>query len=98
MTQSDLAAKLKCTKTAVCKWEAGKSVPPLTRFKALAEALEIMPDALFESVGQLPKPATFKVASIDPLLLTAWQKLTSEQRNILLQIALILSQVNGLQN
>jgi hypothetical protein len=30
-------------------------------------------------------------ANIDPLLLTAWQKLTPEQRNTLVQIALILS-------
>lgn len=93
LTQSELAAKLKCTKTAVSKWEADKSVPPLARIKTLAEALEIMPDALFESVGQAAKPAPNRITSVDPLLITTWQKLTPEQRHTLLQIALVISQV-----
>jgi hypothetical protein len=58
----------------------------------LAEALGIEPDVLFESFGRSTNHVNMKQAYIDPLLLTAWQKLTPVQRNILLQIALIISQ------
>ena len=91
-TQEELAAKLSCKKTAVSKWEANKSIPPLTRLKALAEALEIMPDVLFESVGRSTNHSAVVGANIDPLLVTAWQKLSPIQRNKLVQIALILSE------
>ena len=92
LTQDELAAKLSCTKTAVSKWEADKSVPPLTRVNALAKALEIEPEALFESFGRSTNQANMEHVHIDPLLLTAWLKLTPVQRTILLQIALIISQ------
>lgn len=92
LTQSELAAKLKCTKTAVCKWEANKSLPPLSRFKSLAEALEISPDFLFDSLGRVSKPTTAKAAQIEPLFLDVWHLLTTDQRAKLLQIALILVQ------
>jgi transcriptional regulator with XRE-family HTH domain len=91
-TQDELAAKLSCKKTAVSKWEANKSVPPLPRLIGLAEVLGILPDVLFESVGSTNKHSTREGANIDPLLLTAWHKLTPKQRNIVVQIAVILSE------
>jgi transcriptional regulator with XRE-family HTH domain len=89
-TQEELAAKLLCTKTAVCKWEANKSIPPLARLSALAEALGIMPDALFGSVERSASQTTEEV-KIDRLLIKAWQKLSPQQRTKLVQIAEILS-------
>lgn len=89
-TQEELAAKLSCTKTAVCKWEANKSIPHLSRFNALADALGIMPDALFGPV-EGPASQAIEEVKIDRLLLKAWQKLSPHQRTKLLQIAEILS-------
>lgn len=91
-TQDELAAKLSCKKTAVSKWEANKSFPPLTRLKALAAALEIMPDVLFESIGESTTHSTIKGASVDPLLLTTWKKLSPRQRKKLIKIAIVLSE------
>jgi transcriptional regulator with XRE-family HTH domain len=89
-TQEKLAAKLSCTKTAVCKWEANKSIPPLAKFSALADALGIMPDALFGGVERSASPAPAEI-KIDRLLMKAWQKLSPQQRTKLVQIAEILS-------
>lgn len=89
-TQEELAAKLSCTKTAVCKWEANKSIPPLSRFSALADTLGLTPGALFGLVER-PTSQAIQEIKIDPLLVKAWQKLTPVQRTKLVQIAEILS-------
>lgn len=91
-TQEELAIKLQCTKTAVSKWETNKSIPPLARFKALGEVLEIEPGTLFAYVGPSANGTTREIANLDSLLLAAWQKLSPEQRNKLVKIALLLSQ------
>jgi transcriptional regulator with XRE-family HTH domain len=90
LTQGELALKLACTKTAVSKWEANKSIPHVSRFNALAEALGLMPEILFESVGHSKRPATMEF--VDTLLLSAWQKLAPAQRETLVRIAIVLSQ------
>lgn len=89
-TQEQLAVKLSCTKTAVSKWEANKSIPPLAKFGVLADVLGIMPDALIGGVDRSAWPVPSETET-DQLLLKAWQKLSPQQRIQLLQIAEILS-------
>lgn len=93
-TQDELAAKLSCTKTAVCKWERNKSFPALPRLKVLSEILGIEPRVLLKydaTNGERRSSLPVESAKIDPRLLQAWQKLGPEQRTMLIQIALIFS-------
>jgi transcriptional regulator with XRE-family HTH domain len=89
-TQAQLAAKLSCTKTAVCKWELNKSIPPLTRFNDLADALGILPDVLIGSLDCSARQPSEEI-KIDLLLMKIWQRLSTQQRTKLVQIAEIIS-------
>lgn len=93
-TQDELAAKLSCTKTAVCKWEANKSIPAPGKLKILSEVLGIEPHVLLKYSAMHDRrgvpSSSAENAKIDPLLLQVWQKLSAEQRSLLIQIALIL--------
>jgi transcriptional regulator with XRE-family HTH domain len=90
-TQEELAAKLGCTKPAVSKWEANKAIPLFPRVKMLGEVLGINPDSLFASISN--ENTKVEGSNMDPLLFASWQKLSQKQRNALIQIAHVLSQL-----
>jgi transcriptional regulator with XRE-family HTH domain len=91
LTQDQLATKLGCTKPAVSKWEANKAIPPFPRVKRLGEVLGINAETLFASIDRSNEITRAEAANMDPLLLSAWKKLSPKQRNTLVQIAILLS-------
>ena len=91
LTQDQLATKLGCSKTAVSKWEDNKAIPPFPRVKILSEVLGINAETLFASIDRPNEITRAEAANMDPLLLLAWNKLSNKQRNLLVQIAILLS-------
>jgi hypothetical protein len=57
----------------------------------LGEVLGINPDSLFASISN--ENTKVEGSNMDPLLFASWQKLSQKQRNALIQIAHVLSQL-----
>ena len=96
-SQADLGRMLHISKASVSRWESGEREPGPDAVSRIAAVMELGIDALTDPRQQtLFRPESIAVArtkaAIDPVLETAWQRLTPKERRKLVQIALILSE------
>lgn len=89
MTQQQLADALEVEQPTVQRWEAGKRVPDPIQIKAIAKALGIEPEAIYDraalsQIGLAPSApgpeATGEIISI-------WSRMNLDQRRWLTRIA-----------
>ena len=97
-SQSDLGRMLHISKASISRWESGEREPGPDALSRIAAVMELGIDALVDPRQQtLFRPESVEVsrvrsAAIDPVLVTAWRRLTPKERKKLVQIALILSE------
>ena len=97
-SQADLGRMLHIGKASISRWESGEREPGLDALSRIAAVMELRTDALFDPRQQsLFRPESIAVsktksAALDPVLETAWARLTPRERRKLVQIALILSE------
>jgi len=96
-SQADLGRMLHANKASVSRWESGEREPGPDVVSRIAAVMELGVDALADPRQQsLFRPETIAVAKsksvLDPVLETAWHRLTPKERRKLVQIALILSE------
>ena len=96
-SQADLGRMLHISKASISRWESGEREPGLDALSRIAAVMELGIDALTDPRQKtLFRPETIEVsrtkAALDPVLETAWQRLTPRERKKLVQIALILSE------
>ena len=97
-SQADLGRLLHISKTAVSRWESGEREAGPDALSQIAAVMELGVDtfvdprqhSLFRSESQ--EDSRNKSAALDPVLATAWQRLSRRDRRKLVQIALILSE------
>lgn len=86
LSQSELAERIKTTKSTVSRWESGDAHLTAERLQDVAIALQTTVSSLLSM--EKPKPAA---ESVDPLLLAAWERLDRKARKQLVQFALIMA-------
>ena len=97
-SQADLGRMLHMGKASISRWESGEREPGREALSRIAAVMELSVEAFFDPRQQsLFRPESLAVSrtrspAVDPVLETAWHRLTPKERKKLVQIALILSE------